>query len=113
MPYFCPMRATGTYTRKISAAILLALFAFILVEKSAHGHNKINRAGHDQHSVIHSSYTCLICDFQLAADADLVEAPSVPAPSALIASYRIFTSQDFLAEVIFQHAERGPPSSRV
>lgn len=104
------MTLTGIHTRKITAAVLLALFAFILVEKSAHGHAKTVKAEHYGQSLVHSSYNCLICDFQLAADADLPVMPSIPAPSVHLPSYSLFTPQDFLARVVFQHAERGPPS---
>lgn len=105
------MQATGMYIRKVSAALLLALFAIILVEKTAHGHNKISRPEHDRHTAVHSSFNCLICDFQLGADADLPADTSLPLLSAYTSFYTVQSSQDFLANRVLQHAERGPPAS--
>lgn len=107
------MPVTGTYIKKIAAAVMLVLFAFILVEKNAHGHNKF-QAEQDHHTAIHSSYACLLCDFQLAADADLPESPSLLSFPIPVFSYTVlFSSQGFLAETDFQHAERGPPASHL
>lgn len=107
------MPATGVYIRKISAAVLLALFAFILAEKSAHGHSKMSRPEHDRHTAVHSSYNCLICDFQLGADADLPVGTSLPVQLVFAAPNTIHSSQDFFVRIVFQHAERGPPASSI
>ncbi len=58
-------------SKGMTAALLLGILVYILVEKNAHGHTAGNTAGSkNNHAAIHSGITCLVCDFQLpAADA--------------------------------------------
>jgi hypothetical protein len=96
--------------KRFFAGFLLALFVFIQVEKNFHEHAQIESCEIEQGlAVIGKTSYCFICDFQLAAEADLPENASEAfytifncvVPAALVACY----PQD---PVIF-FADRGPP----
>ncbi len=56
----------------ITAALLLGLLVYILVEKNAHAHTAGKTTGSkNAPAALYSGITCLVCDFQLpAADAE-------------------------------------------
>lgn len=105
------MDKAGTFIKKVSAAVLLALFAFILVEKSTHVHTGVNAFAKQDHSAVHHTYSCPICDFQLAADADLPVSTALVNTSSFIPSYTVQPVQDHSFQHSFPHTERGPPAS--
>lgn len=89
---------------------MLGLFAFILAEKNAHGHSSIARQGETGHAVVHTVYSCLICEFQLAADTDLPVLPEAAVPEKFSFSRSISLPQFFSSQFPLAVAGRGPPS---
>lgn len=98
-------------SKGITAALLLGLLVYILVEKNAHGHaaGKTTRSK-NAHAALHSGITCLVCDFQLPA------ADDVPGEFSLIFLPEFHNSiTGLLPDRYFNPApspftERGPPS---
>ena len=95
----------------MTAALLLGLLVYILVEKNAHGHAAGKTTGSKtNHAVLHSGITCLVCDFQLPA------ADAVPGEFSLINQPEFHSSiTGSLPDHYFNPApspftERGPPS---
>ena len=95
----------------ITAALLLGLLVYILVEKNAHGHAAGKTTGSENgHTTIHSGIFCMVCDFQLPA------ADAVPGEFSLIILPEFHSSvTGLLPDHYFNPApspftERGPPS---
>src|SRR6187200_3427332 len=66
------MLSLASNSKRIIAGLLLGLFAFILAEKNIHRHEQAALFKVQQeHSSVQSTTACLICEFQLAANADL------------------------------------------
>ncbi len=98
--------------KRITAALLLGLLVYLLIEKNAHGHaaGLTNGSKHD-HAAIYSGISCLICDFQLSS------ADAVPGEFSLVIlpAFRIAVTGS-LPVLYFNpapspFAERGPPSN--
>ncbi len=99
------------HIKRIAAAVLLGLLVYILVEKNAHGHTASTiTSQHTDQATIHSGYTCLICEFQLSADAELPAAFANILPLSYITIYseQLPVIQFNLTPSPF--AERGPPA---
>ena len=105
------MHLMPVYIKRIAAVLLLSLFAFILTEKSIHGHAGVTKkVVKGCYTITHSAFSCLICDFQLTADADM--------PSVLEEQPGIFLETIYLDGLrftcfnhsLFYFAERGPPA---
>jgi len=110
IPYFCPVHTTTTYLKKAAAILLLGLFAFILAEKNTHAHTRYAMEDLQGHTMVHQPGTCLICEFQMAADADMPACPTLTPPLAFSihspeTDITPVSSPDFL-----QFSLRGPPA---
>jgi hypothetical protein len=109
-PYFCSVQTTGTYLKKAAAVLLLGLFGFILAEKNSHEHTRYSTDELQGHTMVHQPGTCLICEFQIAADAEL---PAVPVFNPPVVFLNIVSATAFTqisAADIAQQSLRGPPS---
>lgn len=111
IPYLCFMQTKKMTWRSLSAGLLLILFAFILVEKNNHGHNSLSKIS-EQHSlaIIHSGFDCLICEFQLAANADMPVVSEVSLIFPTNPSANFLFHQPTLLGILSLPAERGPPA---
>ena len=104
------MHTTTTYLKKAAAILLLGLFAFILAEKNTHAHTRYAMEDLQGHTMVHQPGTCLICEFQMAADADMPACPTLTPPLAFSihspeTDITPVSSPDFL-----QFSLRGPPA---
>ncbi|MGQ0738583.1 MAG: hypothetical protein ACT4OJ_05940 [Bacteroidota bacterium] len=99
-------------SKKGIAAILLAFFVFILAEKNAHGHRGAiaDKTGQGQAFLLSKS-SCIICDFQLAAGAELPVQPELNAATEQTTEFVILTSSFYLQSSPSCLSERGPPFS--
>lgn len=95
----------------MTAALLLGLLVYILVEKNAHGHAAGKTTGSkNAPAAFHPGITCLVCEFQLPA------ADAVPCEFSLIILPEFHNSiTGLLPNHYFNPApspftERGPPS---
>lgn len=104
------MKWTGTNFKQVTAALLLGIFVFILAEKSRHGHHYASSHISDSRETVSSLYHCLVCDFQLAAGADLPTGPTVPVYAAIDRLYQSFDLATGLTRYLAPFQERGPPS---
>ena len=105
------MQITGTYLKKAAALLMLGLFAFILAEKNTHEHTRYSTDDIQGQTMVHHPGTCLICDFQLASDADL---PVLTEQSLLPVEWNPFicSSSGVYHSFTFSSASlRGPPAS--
>jgi len=109
-PYFCPVHTTTTYLKKAAAALLLGLFAFILAEKNTHAHTRYSTEDLQGHTMVHQPGTCLICEFQLAADADLPVCPALKPPTAFSFLPAETGTTQIASRKFPQFSLRGPPS---
>lgn|GEM_PF-2245571 len=109
-PYFCSVQTTGTYLKKAAAALLLGLFAFILAEKNTHEHTRYSTDELQGHTMVHQPGTCLICEFQIAADADLPAVPVINTPVVFLNTVSATAISAITTADIKQQSLRGPPS---
>jgi hypothetical protein len=106
------MFSLASNSKRIIAALLLGLFAFILAEKNIHRHEQAElfKVQQEQSSV-QSTSACLICDFQLAADADLPLQTTTTAPTISINDLIVEVSSTLPLPIAFYRSDRGPPAS--
>lgn len=105
------MHRLPVHIKSIAAAVLLGLLVYILVEKNAHGHTaSATRSQQTDHATIHSGYTCLICEFQLSAEAELPAAFTNILPLSYIIIYSELLPVIHLNLTPSPFAERGPPA---
>ncbi|HUR67361.1 MAG TPA: hypothetical protein VMZ03_13505 [Chitinophagaceae bacterium] len=99
-------------SRRIIAGLLLGLFAFILAGKNVHRHERTELIKvQDEQAFVQSATACLICDFQLAAGADLP--PQVTTNTSTV-SIKDFNAEPFSilpAPLSSFGSDRGPPAS--
>ncbi len=102
------MHAGPAYLKKLSAFILFGLLLFIQAEKNMHGH-----AGTEKKltgTTVNAAFKCLLCEYQLAADAGIPAEAVVQVPlffSTAVISY--FIPAD-LSPHRLSFTGRGPPS---
>jgi hypothetical protein len=99
-------------SKRIIAGLLLGLFAFILAEKNIHRHEQAElfKVQQEQASV-QSTSACLICDFQLAADADLPLQTTTSAPTIHTIKLIAEASSALPLPITLYRSDRGPPAS--
>ena len=84
-----------SYFKKISTSVLLVLFIFIHAVKAFHTHNfsYSHQSGLNKNAAtVHTSFSCVICDFQIAKDSDAeVAIIDIAAPFKLITAFYNYT----------------------
>ena len=101
----------NSYLKKISTAILLVLFTSIHAVKAFHTHNfpAVQSALSKNIPSVHTSFSCAICDFQLAKDGDAeVATINISAPVNFIISFYNY-SLPKLSNFSVTTSVRGPP----
>jgi len=101
------------WIQKITATIFVALLVFIHAAKAFHTHNPVYAAQNDGFSkataLLRTNFTCAICDFQLAKDADVtVSLPQFQLPVSLIEANHYYIPQQPISFSIASSV-RGPP----
>ena len=99
--------------QQLGAAFLLLVLVFISAVKAFHTHNFSYAAqtgnSNKNTAVVHESYYCVICDFQIAKDSDAeVAIIHISAPSSFIVSFYSYLLPDF-AQFSVTSSVRGPP----
>lgn len=96
---------------RIVAGLLLGLFAFILAEKNIHRHEQAELIRVQQEKpCVQPTSTCLICDFQMAADAEI---PGLDISAAVTPLSKDPIAETFIALpllVSLYCPDRGPPA---
>lgn len=104
------MHSLPAYLKKLSAFLLLGLFLFIQAEKSLHEHNAAARQHTGYTHVSDAKANCLLCDFQLAADADVPALSFELNPVRFTAVHAVFHNPVYFSSSAHVSALRGPPS---
>lgn len=97
------------FIKKITAAILLFLFGYILAEKAVHSHEMLHKE-FAHHTFVQKDTGCKICDFQLLPEADFASPADCTQIVLYLPLYTENGSEGFAAKPVIIHAERGPPS---
>jgi hypothetical protein len=98
-------------SKKITAALLLALFVFVHTAKALHIHADSYAGNHKNETAFKSSVqgVCSICEFQLARDSEL-PLPATTSNTFTFISKDYFSSSSAISLVhAFSFSDRGPP----
>lgn len=109
-PYFCTMRSLPVYCKRLTALLLLGLFVFIQAEKSLHGHSNVSKLVHEGTRLSHTNFNCPLCDFQLAANADLPDNSFYLAPVYFASVQAQYNNPVYYSSDRYSFDLRGPPS---
>ncbi len=102
------MQAVKRLMPNWTAAMIIWLFAFILVEKMLHVHCKVIHNNNAQEA-LYQHLHCPVCDFQLAADADLPYASDLIMLPLWAATQQVRPCPEFTSLKCMLPAHRGPP----
>ncbi len=90
--------------------MLLALFVFIVAEKNVHGHQQaVTDTTQQGQACLQQGSSCIICDFQLTAGAELPVQPELHIESKQISHFTAAFSSLYLQSSPSCLSERGPP----
>lgn len=104
------MHRLPVYIMKIASGVLLGLLVYILVEKNTHRHTTATIPSRQtDHAAVHSGYACLICEFQLSANAGLPAGLGTIVPLSFSIIYSDILPAGYLNLAPSSLAERGPP----
>lgn len=104
------MHSLPAYIKKLSACLLLGLFLFIQAEKSLHEHNGTTHHISGKANISGIKASCLLCEFQLAADADIPCNNFTLTAVHPAAEHTVYYNPVYFTSVITAFAQRGPPS---
>ena len=97
--------------RKISAALLLALFVLIYAEKVLHTHDRTTIITQQKGvSVSATNPGCAICDFAVAKDAALPSPFITDVPLEIVFTKHVVSSSSFYHASVACSTDRGPPA---
>jgi len=97
--------------RKIIAALLLALFVLIYVEKVLHTHDRTTVITQQKGvSVSATNPGCAICDFAIAKDAALPSPFITDVPIEIVFTKHIVSFSFFYHASVASTTDRGPPA---
>ena len=97
--------------KKITAALLLALFVLIYAEKVLHTHDRAPIITEQKGvSVSANNLNCAICDFAIAKDAALPAPAVINLPVEIVFTKHIVSSSSCYFLSVACSSDRGPPA---
>ncbi|MBK6829046.1 MAG: hypothetical protein IPG86_20290 [Chitinophagaceae bacterium] len=104
------MHTTPTYLKRLQPLCCWVCLHLFSQKKNTHAHTRYAMEDLQGHTMVHQPGTCLICEFQMAADADMPACPTLNPPLA----FSIHSPETDITPVsspeFLQFSLRGPPA---